>query len=481
MEFLGNAQKPEWWQDFLQEWNYLVYCRARRIAWITFVYPILAIPTLWGIRQRIKLDENILSPIILTFLVLTMFGVSAYLLFGHKTARSVESLTTKHIRITVIYIFSLVVILNAVFAIVWRFYGLNSPYLIGLPLLSILFLRITNVSLLFYSLNVLFYFVYISLFKFPPVYISVAYISGTLATVLGLIIANSLYTLRVKEFINRRTIEQQKIELTNTYLDIFKLNAKLRDDNLRMRVELSIAKQIQEVILPKKTELANIKFLDVAALMSSATEVGGDYFDVLVDYEQTRATIAIGDVTGHGLESGIFTIMLQSAVRLFHHSSKYSLVEAINLLNCLLYENAKRMQSDKCVTFVLLKYDRGTIQICGQHEDIILVRNNGCLETIDTASLGFPLGLEYDISAFVRQREIYLNCGDVLVLYTDGITEASNNQKEFYGISRLQQTIVKNYHRSAEEIRQNITEDVMDFIGTATIYDDITLVVVKQI
>ncbi len=481
MKLLSIAQKSEWWQDFLQEWNYLVYTRARRLAWITLIYPIVAIPTLWTIRQRIKLDENILSPFILTFLVLTMFGVSAYLLFGYKTARSVEALTAKHIRITVIYIFSLVVILNAVFAIVWRFYGLNSPYLIGLPILSILFLRITKTSLFFYGLNALFYFVYISLFEFPPAYISVAYISGAIATILGIIIANSLYTLRVKEFIDRRTIEQQKLELTNTYFDIAKLNDKLRDDNLRMGVELSIAKQIQEVILPKKPELDRISFLDVAALMSSATEVGGDYFDVLVDHDQTRATIAIGDVTGHGLESGIFTIMLQSAVRLFHHSNKYSLVEAINLLNCLIYENARRMESDKCVTFVLLKYDRGKIQICGQHEDIILVRNTGNLETIDTASLGFPLGLEYDISAFVRQREIHLNYGDVLVLYTDGITEAINNEKEIYGISRLQQTIVKNYHRSAEEIRQNITEDVMDFIGAAPINDDITLVVVKQI
>jgi len=481
VKLLNIAQKSEWWQDFLQEWNYLVYSRARRLAWITLAYPIVAIPTLWTIRQRIKLDENILSPFILTFLVLTMFGVSAYLLFGYKTARSVEALTAKHIRITVIYIFSLVVILNAVFAIVWRFYGLNSPYLIGLPILSILFLRITKTSLFFYGLNALFYFVYISLFEFPTAYISVAYISGAIATILGIIIANSLYTLRVKEFIDRRTIEQQKLELTNTYFDIAKLNDKLRDDNLRMGVELSIAKQIQEVILPKKPELDRISFLDVAALMSSATEVGGDYFDVLVDHDQTRATIAIGDVTGHGLESGIFTIMLQSAVRLFHHSNKYSLVEAINLLNCLIYENARRMESDKCVTFVLLKYDRGKIQICGQHEDIILVRNTGNLETIDTASLGFPLGLEYDISAFVRQREIHLNYGDVLVLYTDGITEAINNEKEIYGISRLQQTIVKNYHRSAEEIRQNITEDVMDFIGAALINDDITLVVVKQI
>lgn len=481
MKFLSNGKELEWWTDFLQEWNYLVYLRARKVAWFTLIYPVVSIPALWSIREKVNYFVPVSVAFLLTLLVLLMFGVSLYLLLGYKMPRSANELNPKHIKATVIYIFGLVILLNGVFSVTWRISGLNSPYLIGLPLLSVLFLRISKVSLLFYGLNALYYFVYISLFDFPPANISVAYVSGIIATILGLIIANSLYTLRINEFIDRRTIEGQKLALANAYVDISELNNRLHNDNLRMGVELAIAKQIQEVILPRDRELEAINFLDVSALMSSATEVGGDYFDVLVDHEQTRATIAIGDVTGHGLESGIFTIMIQSAVRLFHHSNKYSLVEAINLLNCLLYENARRMQSDKSVTFVLIKYDRGKLEICGQHENIILVRNTGHLEIIDTVNLGFPLGLEYDISNFVRQKEIQLNFGDVLVLYTDGITEAVNQAKEVYGTSRLQQTIGKNYHRSAEEIRQKITDDVMDFIGTAPIYDDITLVVVKQI
>ncbi|PLS68165.1 MAG: hypothetical protein CV045_09410 [Cyanobacteria bacterium M5B4] len=470
--FFGKC--PDWWEEFLQEWNYLVYLRARKVAWLTLVYPIVSIPTLWTVHYKAKVNESIIPPIFLTLLVIIMAVISGNLLFKHKFPRSVSGLTRAHINATSVYIVCFTLLLDAVFAIVWVISGLNSPYLIGIFTFSILFFRPSKWGLVLYGLNFIFYLVYISLFKFPPVVISVAYVSGILSTFLGLVVSNSLFQSRVQEFVNRRTIAAQT-------KDIYQLNDRLRLDNLRMGVELSVAKEIQAVILPKSEELQRITFLDVAAFMSPATEVGGDYFDVLVDRDQPRATIAIGDVTGHGLESGIFTVMIQSAVRLIHHSNRYSLAEAINLLNCLLYENAKRMASDKCVTFLLLQYDRGRVQVCGQHEEVILVRNNGHLETIDTTNLGFILGLESDISSFVKQQEFYLNHGDVLVLYTDGITEATNTNQECYGIDRLHQSIVNSYNRSAEEIRQNITDTLMEFIGTATIYDDITLVVIKQI
>ncbi len=478
---LGKRDNADWWNDFLQEWNYLIYLRARKCAWLTLVYPVIAIPSLWTLHTKIKTNDTILAPILLTIFVLFMFGVSAYLLFGYKSVRSAASLTQAQIKVAALYIVCLVIILNSVFTIVWSRAGLNSPYLVGLPILSILFLRISKVSLLLYAINSLFYFVFISLFEFPAINISVAYVSGAIATVLGLLIANSTFNSKLNEFITRRTIEQQKAELASAYLDIYELNNTLRSDNFRMGLELSIAREMQDMILPKKEELKSIEFLDIAALMSPATEVGGDYFDVLVDRDHQTVTIGIGDVTGHGLESGIFTVMIQSAVRLIHHCNHYDLTEAINLLNVVLYENAQRMASDKMVTFVLLHYKQGKIQICGQHEDIILVRHNGILQTIDTSKLGFPLGLERDISAFVHQEEIDFNPGDVLVLYTDGITEAMSPAKEIYGLERLKQTIVANHHRSAEEIRQAITENVMDFISTATIFDDITLLVVKQI
>lgn len=82
------------------------------------------------------------------------------------------------------------------------------------------------------------------------------------------------------------------------------------------------------------------------------------------------------------------------------------------------------MNIDKSMSLALLDYEEGKLRLSGQHEEIIVVRNNGKLEQIDTIDLGFPLGLELDIAAFVASKEIGLNQCDVVVLYTDGITEA---------------------------------------------------------
>lgn len=94
---------------------------------------------------------------------------------------------------------------------------------------------------------------------------------------------------------------------------------------------------------------------------------------------------------------------------------------------------------------------------------------------MDTDNLGFPIGLEETIRDFLD-----LHTNDVVVLYTDGITEAENVYKEMYGLDCLCQVVKDNRHLSAQEICQAIVTDVREFIGSYKIYDDITLVVLKQ-
>jgi len=94
--------------------------------------------------------------------------------------------------------------------------------------------------------------------------------------------------------------------------------------------------------------------------------------------------------------------------------------------------------------------------------------------------LGFPIGLEAEIGDFIAQQEIPLNPGDVVVLYTDGITEAINMNKVLYGLERLCEVVVENRQGSAEEIKQVVIDDVRKHIGTQKVFDDITLVVMKQ-
>jgi sigma-B regulation protein RsbU (phosphoserine phosphatase) len=218
--------------------------------------------------------------------------------------------------------------------------------------------------------------------------------------------------------------------------------------------------------------------LDIAGYMQPMDEIGGDYYDVL----QTPAgvTFAIGDVTGHGLESGIVMLMTQTAVRTLTEINQRNIKEFFNAINRTLYYNIKRMDSDKCLSLTILNYDQGKLTISGQHEDILVVRRNGIIERVDTFDLGFPIGLEPDISQFIKHVSIHLQPGDGVVLYTDGITEAQNLAKEFYGIEHLCNLVQKHWQASAHAIQKIVITDVAEYIGNQKIMDDITLLVLKR-
>jgi sigma-B regulation protein RsbU (phosphoserine phosphatase) len=120
------------------------------------------------------------------------------------------------------------------------------------------------------------------------------------------------------------------------------------------------------------------------------------------------------------------------------------------------------------------------VKLSGQHEEMIVVRQGGAVELVDTIDLGFPIGLTVEIAEFVDQTTVALQPGDGVVLYTDGITEAENTQGEQYSLERLCAVLSQNWALPAEVIKEAVVADVRQHIGTHHVYDDITLVVVKQ-
>lgn len=267
-------------------------------------------------------------------------------------------------------------------------------------------------------------------------------------------------------------------QLAQANTKILLLNDRLKADNMRLSAELEIAQQLQETILPKKQELSQVEGLEIASFMQSADEVGGDYYDVINCNGKVK--IGIGDVTGHGLESGIFMLMVQTAVRTLFANKESDPIKFLNVVNKTIYDNIQRMSIDRNMSLTILDYTKGKLTLSGQHEEIIVISANGKLQRIDTIDLGFPLGLEPDISKFIAQKEILLSPGDVVVLYTDGITEAENKLKVQYGLERLCQVVKINWQSSAEEIKQAVIDDLRSHIGSAKIYDDVTLLVLKQ-
>ncbi|MBE9111561.1 transporter substrate-binding protein [Nodosilinea sp. LEGE 07298] len=273
--------------------------------------------------------------------------------------------------------------------------------------------------------------------------------------------------------------QQAEAALTAANAEIISLNQALESDNSRMSAELSVARQLQQMILPKTEELAAIAHLDVAGFMESAEEIGGDYYDILQDSSHL-ITIGIGDVTGHGLESGVLMIMAQTAVRMLRALDVTDPVVSFNALNQVMYQNRLRMGSLRNLSLALIDYQDGRLSISGQHEEVIVVRASGTVERIDTLDLGYQVGLVEDISAFIAQHRLNLGIDDTLLLYTDGITEAENCDRRFYGLDRLIEVAQQHSTQPAAAIIAAIIADVHAHIGEHTIYDDITLVVLKR-
>ncbi|MGE5503462.1 MAG: PP2C family protein-serine/threonine phosphatase [Actinomycetota bacterium] len=273
--------------------------------------------------------------------------------------------------------------------------------------------------------------------------------------------------------------------------EIRSLNAILKAENVRMGAELDVSRRIQQMVLPTHKELAHITDLDMATHMEPASEVGGDYFDILHG-PGGRVRIGIGDVTGHGLESGVVMLMTQSAVRTLVTSDESDAVRTLDILNRTLYRNIERMGSDKNLSLTLLDYAPGApvgepeesaaghVRVSGQHEYVIVVRAGGQVQLFDTVDLGLPIGLVDDVSPFVGEMTIPLQAGDTVVLYTDGITEAADSAHKLYGLERLCEVVSAHWQDSAAAIKDAVVEDVKRHIGDQPLYDDLTLIVVKQ-
>ncbi|ARM88977.1 HAMP linker domain-containing protein [Rhizobium sp. CIAT894] len=283
----------------------------------------------------------------------------------------------------------------------------------------------------------------------------------------------SYHTENLEQLVEERTaqIEDAKEEIST-------LNAQLQRENRRLGTELAVAERIQLMVLPLDQELEAFQALEIAAYMRPAEEVGGDYYDVLKN--GSRLKIGIGDVTGHGLESGVLMLMVQSVARALQEAGNTDAVKFLTDLNSALFKNIVRTKIDKHLTLAFLDYDGKEMILSGQHEEVVIVRANGKVERINTMDLGIPIGLEADISAFIKTRKIAFEKGDLILLHTDGVTEAENDAGELFGMERLCREAVRLKDLSAEKVVSEIVATLMLFIGSQKIYDDITLLAVRH-
>ena len=240
--------------------------------------------------------------------------------------------------------------------------------------------------------------------------------------------------------------------------------------------EMEIAKKIQTALLPR---IKSISEYDISAIMLPASEVGGDYYDILETRDENRSWVCMGDVSGHGVEAGLIMMMTQTSVQsIINREPDISPSQLLIEVNETLKENISRLGENKYLTILALKLNGDQVTVSGKHQDILIYRQaTGEVEVIKTQ--GFWLGISKNIGKAFSDTVFTVNTGDVILLYTDGVTELAEEDGEMYSVERLELKF-KEYIRSGkiDDSLEYLLEDLRNHSEVSD--DDISLMLMKK-
>jgi sigma-B regulation protein RsbU (phosphoserine phosphatase) len=242
-------------------------------------------------------------------------------------------------------------------------------------------------------------------------------------------------------------------------------------DKQKMEEELEIARGIQRNLLPG--EIPDFDGFDIAVMNITSQQVGGDYYDV-IRLDDNTFCVAIADVSGKGVPAALLMANLQAFIKTTC-SQGMQLEEATALINDLISENTS---DGRFITFfwAIVDSEKRTLNyVNAGHNHPLLIRN-GKIRKLDKG--GIIIGVMKTIVPYLSES-IQLNKDDVIVLFTDGITEAKNKFDEEYSDEKLEVLSVESASCSSEEILEKIKDDVQTFALGAAQSDDMTVVVIK--
>jgi serine phosphatase RsbU (regulator of sigma subunit) len=243
-----------------------------------------------------------------------------------------------------------------------------------------------------------------------------------------------------------------------------------------LRHELAIAREVQMGLLPKHARLPGF---EVAATMRPASQVGGDFFDILTSGEDPRFWLLIGDASGHGLEAGLVILMAQAAAQATVRARPTMRPrEVVGDVNRVVYENLRqRMNRDDYLTFMTMCHEGdGRFVMAGGHLPAFVARRDGTVSMIDPA--GPWCGILPDLEMHLEEKELVLHPGDVFCLVTDGILEARAAHGEMFGEDRLLSALRDVVGLPANEALARLLSRVAAFAPVQE--DDMTIVLVSR-
>lgn len=271
-----------------------------------------------------------------------------------------------------------------------------------------------------------------------------------------------------------KTEYELRSQLVHTNLALDRSRAEVLHSRDALWGELQIAKMIQTALLPSRKRIGNY---EVSAISKPAEEVGGDYYD-LIETKNGECWAGIGDVSGHGVDSGLFMMMAQTCLQAAVHSKTGQRPsEVLGCLNKVLRENSRRLGSDRYMTMTLYRLESDRITFAGKHLTCIIYRvKSKEVELIETS--GSWLSLSDDLQDHLDDRSIPMENGDIVLLYSDGITEAQNEKGQFFGEDGLIQALCRNAQLPLPRLGQALFDAYSHF--TSEQRDDVSLVLLKN-
>ena len=276
--------------------------------------------------------------------------------------------------------------------------------------------------------------------------------------------------LGVRKFESDR--REQKAKIIETELRMKATEAEKRAieiESERKTKELEEARELQLSMLPK--DLPMLPNLEIAAFMRTATEVGGDYYDFIVE-ENGVLNIAFGDATGHGLKAGTMVTLMKGFFT--SDSSKLGLKEFMNHCSRMI----KEIKLGRILmSFSFLKIDNSRLYLTSAGMPPIYYYNKSAEVMEEIVMKGMPLGAMLKFPYNIHEKE--LKSGDTILLLTDGIPEQMNIDEEMYDYPRVKDQFIKVAEKTPDEIIKHFVDSCDKWMGSAIQADDITIMVIR--
>lgn len=264
-------------------------------------------------------------------------------------------------------------------------------------------------------------------------------------------------------------IQSDVTKRKNAENELKKTSMELEYANNRMKKDLEEARMLQLSMLPGS--IPDLPYLEIAASLKTANEVGGDYYDFHVD-QQNKLTIAVGDATGHGLKAGTIVTATKSLFNFFVKDT-----DPVNILQNISFELKKMGFRNMYMAMLIAIVDKDCLLLSSAGMPYTYIYKAKEATVSEIILKGVPLGFveEYQYDS----KSIELDCGDTILFLSDGLPELYNQKNEFFGDELVKSIFQDNAEKKPDQIIKALQIAAEDWTGSDEVNDDMTLIVLK--